>query len=106
MISGGLGLAAVGLAAMTIAGSHSSWTALLVGEIVVGVGTGLFNPALSNVALSVVSDRESGLAAGVNDTFRQMGIAVGIAALGAVIPARDALGSGSAAGYVTAFIPP
>ena len=101
MISGGLGLAAVGLAAMTIAGSHSSWMALLVGEIVVGVGTGLFNPALSNVALSVVSDRESGLAAGVNDTFRQMGIAVGIAALGAVIPARDALGSGSAAGYVT-----
>ena len=100
MISGGLGLAAVGLAAMTIAGSHSSWTALLVGEIVVGVGTGLFNPALSNVALSVVSDRESGLAAGVNDTFRQMGIAVGIAALGAVIPARDALGSGSAAAYV------
>jgi EmrB/QacA subfamily drug resistance transporter len=100
MISGGLGLAAVGLAAMTIAGTHSSWTALLVGEIVVGVGTGLFNPALSNVALSVVSERESGLAAGVNDTFRQMGIAVGIAALGAVIPARDALGAGSAGGYV------
>jgi EmrB/QacA subfamily drug resistance transporter len=101
MISGGLGLAAVGLAAMTIAGSHSSWTALLVGEIVVGVGTGLFNPALSNVALSVVSDRESGLAAGVNDTFRQMGIAVGIAALGAMIPARDALGSGSPGSYVS-----
>jgi EmrB/QacA subfamily drug resistance transporter len=100
MISGGLGLAAIGLAAMTIAGTHSSWTALLVGEIVVGVGTGLFNPALSNVALSVVSDRESGLAAGVNDTFRQMGIAVGIAALGAMIPARDALGSGSAGDYV------
>jgi EmrB/QacA subfamily drug resistance transporter len=100
MISGGLGLAAIGLAAMTIAGTHSSWTALLIGEIVVGVGTGLFNPALSNVALSVVSDSESGLAAGVNDTFRQMGIAVGIAALGALIPARDALGSGSAADYV------
>jgi predicted MFS family arabinose efflux permease len=100
MISGGLALAAIGLAAMTIAGTHSSWTALLVGEIVVGAGTGLFNPALSNVALSVVSDRESGLAAGVNDTFRQMGIAVGIAALGALIPARDALGSGSANDYV------
>jgi EmrB/QacA subfamily drug resistance transporter len=100
MISGGLALAAIGLAAMTIAGTHSSWTALLLGEIVVGAGTGLFNPALSNVALSVVSERESGLAAGVNDTFRQMGIAVGIAALGALIPARDALGSGSAGGYV------
>jgi predicted MFS family arabinose efflux permease len=100
MISGGLALAAVGLAAMSVAGTHSSWTALLVGEIVVGAGTGLFNPALSNVALSVVSERESGLAAGVNDTFRQMGIAVGIAALGALIPARDALGFGSAGGYV------
>jgi predicted MFS family arabinose efflux permease len=100
MIAGGLGLASVGLVAMTIAGSHSSWAALLFGELVVGVGTGLFNPALSNVALSVVSDRESGLAAGVNDTFRQMGIAVGIAALGAMIPARDAPGSGSASGYV------
>jgi EmrB/QacA subfamily drug resistance transporter len=100
MISGGLGLAAVGLAAMTVAGTRSSWTALLIGEIVVGVGTGLFNPALSNVALSVVSESESGLAAGVNDTFRQMGIAVGIAALGALIPARDALGAGSADDYV------
>jgi predicted MFS family arabinose efflux permease len=100
MISGGLALAAVGMAAMTIAGTHSSWTALLIGELVVGAGTGLFNPALSNLALSVVSERESGLAAGVNDTFRQMGIAVGIAALGALIPARDALGAGSAAGYV------
>ena len=60
MISGGLGLAPVGLGAMTIAGSHSSWAALLLGELVVGVGTGLFNPALSNVALSVVSDREAG----------------------------------------------
>jgi hypothetical protein len=84
-----------------MAGSHSSWTALLVGEIVVGVGTGLFNPALSNVALSVVSEVESGLAAGVNDTFRQMGIAIGIAGLGAVIPARDALGAGSAGSYVS-----
>jgi EmrB/QacA subfamily drug resistance transporter len=100
MIAGGLALTAIGLAAMTIAGTHSSWAALLVGELVVGAGTGLFNPALSNVAMSVVSDRESGLAAGVNDTFRQMGIAVGIAALGAMIPARDALGSGSAGGYV------
>jgi EmrB/QacA subfamily drug resistance transporter len=101
MIAGGLALAAVGLTAMTLAGTHSSWTALLVGEIVVGAGTGLFNPALSNIALGVVSDRESGLAAGVNDTFRQMGIAVGIAALGALIPAGDALGHGSPAGYVS-----
>ena len=36
----------------------------------------------------------------MNDTFRQAGIAVGVAALGALIPAEDALGGGSAAEYV------
>jgi hypothetical protein len=34
----------------------------------------------------------SGVAAGVNDTFRQAGIAVGVAALGALIPAENAFG--------------
>ena len=43
---------------------------------------------------------QSGLAAGVNDTARQAGIAVGVAALGALIPAEAALGGGSAAEYV------
>ena len=41
----------------------------------------------------------SGLAAGVNDTFRQAGIAVGVAALGALVPAAHAFG-GDAQTYV------
>ena len=64
------------------------------------IGTGLFNPAVTNVALSSVPVEQSGVAAGVNDTFRQAGIAVGVAALGALIPAEAALGGGSAAEYV------
>ena len=40
------------------------------------------------------------MAAGVNDTFRQAGIAVGVAALGALIPAEGVLGGGGAAAYV------
>jgi hypothetical protein len=42
----------------------------------------------------------SGLAAGVNDTFRQAGIAVGVAAFGAMVPATGALGGGDAQAYV------
>jgi hypothetical protein len=42
-----------------------------------------------------VPSEQSGLAAGVNDTFRQAGIAVGIAGLGALIPAGAGLGAGS-----------
>lgn len=100
MVAGGLGVVALGLGAMTLTGVHSSWTVLLLGECLAGVGTGIFNPALAHVAMSEVSGRDNGLAAGVNDAFRQTGVALGVAVLGVFIPARDALGSGSAAGFV------
>ena len=56
------------------------------------VGTGLFNPTGSALALNALPDEQSGLAAGANDTFRQTGVAVGIAALGTLVPADAALG--------------
>ena len=64
------------------------------------IGTGLFNPSVSAVALGSVPAEQSGLAAGINDTFRQAGISVGVAALGALIPAGDLLRGGSPADYV------
>jgi EmrB/QacA subfamily drug resistance transporter len=88
MVSGGLMLVAVGMALFTLAGARSSWTIILPGELVALIGTGLFNPALSSVALGAVPPEQSGVAAGANDTFRQAGIAVGVAALGALIPAH------------------
>jgi EmrB/QacA subfamily drug resistance transporter len=97
----GLGLVAAGIALMLMVGAHSSWTVVLPGELVVCFGTGLFNPALAAVAMGSVSERQSGLAAGVNDAFRQGGIAVGVAAFGALVPASAALGHGSPEAYVT-----
>jgi hypothetical protein len=67
---------------------------------VASVGTGMFNPAVSAVALGSAPQHMSGLAAGVNDTFRQAGIAVGVAAFGAMVPATGALGGGDAQAYV------
>jgi EmrB/QacA subfamily drug resistance transporter len=103
IISAGLALITVGMLLFTLADEHSSWWALMPGLLVACVGTGLFNPAMSNVALSVLPAQQSGVAAGTNDTFRQAGIAVGVAALGALIPAENALGGGSAADYVDGF---
>jgi EmrB/QacA subfamily drug resistance transporter len=100
MISGGLAVVGLGLVTMTMAGAHSSWAVLLWGEALAGIGTGVFNPALALVALGTISGRDNGLAAGVNDAFRQTGIALGIAVLGVLVPARDALGTGSATAYV------
>ena len=39
---------------------------------------------IADVALSVVPKEKSGMAAGINDTFRQVGVAVGVAAWGAI----------------------
>jgi EmrB/QacA subfamily drug resistance transporter len=105
LIGGGLILVAAGLALMTLADAHSSWVALLPGLIVVFVGTGLVNPALGAVALGSVDGSQSGLAAGVNDAFRQGGIAVGVAAFGVLVPATAALGHGSPSAYVTGLHP-
>ena len=99
MIAGGLLLVGIGQALLTIAAVDSSWTVFLPGEIIALIGTGIFNPAVSAVALGSAPQEMSGLAAGVNDTFRQAGIAVGVAALGALVPAAHAFG-GDAQTYV------
>jgi hypothetical protein len=62
----------------------SGWTALLPGFIVSGAGLGLVNPALASTAIGVVPPQRSGMAAGINNTFRQVGTATGIAVLGAI----------------------
>jgi MFS family permease len=97
----GLMLTAAGLTVMTVAQADSSWLALLPGVLVVCAGTGLFNPALAGVALGSLDDAQSGLAAGVNDAFRQGGIAIGVAAYGVLVPAGAALGHGSSASFVS-----
>jgi MFS family permease len=95
----GLALVGAGLAGMLVIGVGSSWTALLPGMLVAAVGTGLFNPTGSELALKALPDEQSGLASGANDTFRQTGVAIGIAALGTLVPAGAALG-GNPQAYV------
>lgn len=88
----GLAMVAVGLASLLMIEVDSSWTVVLPGVMITCVGTGLFNPAASALALNALPEHQSGLASGANDLFRQTGIAVGIAALGTLVPAADALG--------------
>jgi predicted MFS family arabinose efflux permease len=100
MVGGGLALVSIGMMLALLVGVDSSWTITLPSLMIGLIGTGLFNPALTAVALGTVPPAQSGLAAGVNDTFRQAGIAVGVAALGALVPADAALGGGDPQAYV------
>lgn len=87
MISAGLFVVAVGCLLLTRVSNDASFSALLPGLLVSGTGLGLANPAVSAAALRRVAPQQSGMAAGANTTFRQVGIAAGIAILGAVYSA-------------------
>jgi MFS family permease len=84
LIGPGLLLVGVGLLLMAGLDGSSSWTHLIPGFIVAGVGSGIVNPPLASTAVGVVTPQRSGMASGVNTTFRQIGIATGIAVYGSV----------------------
>ena len=46
------------------------------------------NPGIASAAIGVVPGREAGMGSGINNTFRQVGIATGVAALGAIFQSR------------------
>jgi hypothetical protein len=87
-----VGLAGLGIGLLLMGGirAGSEWTTILGGGLVAGAAVGLVNPVIADVAVSVVPTRRSGMAAGINDTFRQVGVAVGIAVWGAVLVGRGA----------------
>jgi EmrB/QacA subfamily drug resistance transporter len=90
LLGAGLGITGLGLLLMGGLDPADEWTALLGGFLLGGAGVGLINPVIADVAVSVVPKEQSGMAAGINDTFRQVGIAVGIAAWGAIFLGRGA----------------
>jgi EmrB/QacA subfamily drug resistance transporter len=88
LLGGGLAIVGVALLLMWGITLHSTWTTLLAGFIVGGIGIGLVNAPLASTAVSVVEPRRAGMASGINNTFRQIGIATGIAALGAIFQSQ------------------
>jgi EmrB/QacA subfamily drug resistance transporter len=84
LIGGGLLAITVALVLMAQIDASSDWTALLPGFILAGIGIGLTNAPLASTAIGVVPRERSGMASGINATFRQVGIATGIATFGAI----------------------
>ncbi len=84
LLGTGMFLIAVGCLLMATTHASSGWTVLLPGFIAAGIGIGTVNPVLASSAISVVPPQRSGMASGANNTFRQVGIATGIAGLGTV----------------------
>jgi EmrB/QacA subfamily drug resistance transporter len=82
----GGGLALIGVGALLEAHLHpsSDWSAVTLGLVVAGIGVGLASPTVASAALQAVPVDRGGMAAGAVNTMRQLGYALGIAALGAI----------------------
>jgi EmrB/QacA subfamily drug resistance transporter len=81
----GLALTTGGVLSMTAVSASSTWTAILPGLILTGIGLGLMNPTLASTAVSVVPPWRGGMASGMNSTFREAGTAAGIAVAGTLL---------------------
>lgn len=88
LIGAGFLLIGTGLLLMRGVEPGQSWTHFIPGFIVSGIGAGFINVPLASTAVGVVEARRAGMASGVNSTFRQVGIATGVAALGSIFSAR------------------
>lgn len=84
-LTAGLAFSAAGLAALAPVAPSWTFAMLIPGMVLAGFGVGIANPALGAAAVAGVVPERSGVAAGAANTARQLGNALGIAALGAVI---------------------
>ncbi|WP_228823982.1 MFS transporter [Nocardia blacklockiae] len=91
-IGGGLVVIGAGTGLLGLIDAESSWTALLPGFVVMGVGVGAMAPSLVAVGMAAVPPQQSGTAAGAVNTARQLGLALGVAVLGTIF--RSAAGDG------------
>ena len=86
IIMAGLGLVAVGILLLyRIIGLEMSSSDMILGFLIFGTGIGLILGQITNVTLASVPDEENNEASGFNFTFRQMGVSMGTAVVGAVL---------------------
>jgi EmrB/QacA subfamily drug resistance transporter len=82
----------MGIGLLLLLGAHadSTWTVLVPSMIVTGLGMGAFGPGRAALAIGVAEPAKAGAASGINETFQQVGIAIGIAGVGAFFQNRVA----------------
>jgi MFS transporter, DHA2 family, methylenomycin A resistance protein len=83
-MAAGLLIAALGVGLLARAHADSGYRTLLPALLLWGIGMGILTPAVVAAAVRTVPARRAGLASAVNNTARQAGGAIGIAAFGAV----------------------
>ena len=98
LMGGGMTLLGISLLFYQRAGLHSGFWTLLPALVLGGIGMAMTMSPMTSVAMGSVPTDKAGVGSGVLNSFRQVGGALGIAVMGAIIasylhaPARSPLG--------------
>lgn len=85
LIASGLGLLAGGLVMLAVVGPESGASGMAPGLVVAGVGLGLASAPVTTAALALVPDSSTGSASATVSVSRLVGLAIGVAAMGAIV---------------------
>jgi EmrB/QacA subfamily drug resistance transporter len=99
-------LAALGAACITIApflfslvGERSSYSSLIVGMVVLGIGIGSFYPTATTAGVTSVDESKTSLAGGIVYMFQIAGGSIGLGLTTAVFSAQESFVDGIQAGF-------
>ncbi|MFD8821219.1 MFS transporter [Streptomyces sp. NPDC059605] len=104
VVTVGLALAGLGLLALGTVHADTGYGNVWWRLGLAGVGFALAMSPLTGAAIQAVGPQEGGLASGISSTTRQIGAVLGVAALGAVVRARQSGGASFGAGLDSAFL--
>jgi len=101
----GFAISAAGEFALAGLGTGLSWTRVLPGLVVLGIGSGLVNASLGRLALESVPRERAGTGSGANNTARYLGGAAGVALVVALATGGGGAGASAlVAGWNTATV--
>lgn len=104
LMAGGLVLLAGSLGLFARLGVGADFWSLLPGLVVGGVGMAIVMTPMTTAAMSSVPLPKAGVAGGVLNTFRQVGGAMGIAIMGAILSSRESSALAGGATQQQAFV--
>ena len=85
VLASGLALIGAALASLTLISTATTYPQLGIALLMVGVGLGLVYTVANNVILASAAPEQAGAAAAVSETSFELGMALGVAALGSVV---------------------
>ena len=104
LMAGGMTLVTIHLLLLAQLGADSSFWSLVPALVVGGVGMAITMTPMTAAAMSAVPVDKAGVGSGILNTFRQVGGALGIAVMGAIVAHEAEASAAAGATRVDAFL--